>query len=101
MADAKKCDRCGKYYDDESSKDKNFKVNGITVHKMALIDACDYPIHNYDLCDQCARDLFHWLCNEEKVEHEEEEDDYLMEEGDLTEEDAGNPWGDKYMERAR
>lgn len=80
MADAKKCDRCGKYYDAESSKDKNFRVNGITVYQMALINAYDHPIHNYDLCDQCARDLFHWLCKEE-----EEEDD-------LTEEDTSTPW---------
>ena len=87
MADAKKCDRCGKYYDDESSKDRNFRVNGIPIHQMALIDACDHHICEYDLCNECARDLFHWLCNEKEVEHEEE-DDYLMEEDDLTEEDT-------------
>ena len=86
MADAKRCDRCGRYYDDENSKDKSFKVNGRTVHQMALIDDCDNRICEYDLCDQCARDLFHWLCNEE----EEEEDP-----------DADNPWSDKYIERAR
>ena len=87
MADAKRCDRCGRYYDDENSKGKNFKVNGRTVHQMALIDACDNRICEYDLCDQCASDLFHWLCNEEEVEHKEE-DEYLMEEDDLTEEDT-------------
>ena len=87
MADAKKCDRCGSYYDDGRSKDKSFKVNGRTVHQMALIDDCDNRICEYDLCDQCARDLFHWLCNEEEVEHKEE-DEYLMEEDDLTEEDT-------------
>ena len=86
MADAKKCDRCGKYYD-RSLKDKSFKVNGETVYKAALINFSDGHIGEYDLCDQCARDLFHWLCNEEEVEHKEE-DEYLMEEDDLTEEDT-------------
>ena len=89
MADAKKCDRCGRYYDDESSKDKNFKVNGETVYQIALINASDGRICEYDLCDQCARDLFHWLCNEEETD--------VLE----LEEDAGSPWGDKYIERAR
>lgn len=100
MAYAKKCDRCGKYYDDESSKDKNFKVNGITVHKMALIDACDHPIHNYDLCDQCARDLFHWLCEpseDSAVSRSIEDERDILE----PEEDPGNPYSDKYIERAR
>ena len=89
MADAKKCDRCGRYYDDESSKDKNFKVNGETVYQIALINASDGRICEYDLCDQCARDLFHWLCNEEETD--------VLE----LEEDAGSPWSDKYIERAR
>lgn len=109
MAYAKKCDRCGRYYDDENSKDKNFRVNGITVHQMALIDACDHPIHEYDLCDQCARDLFHWLCepsedsagSRSNDEESDNENDYLMEEDDLTEEDTSIPWGDKYIERSR
>lgn len=88
MADAKRCDRCGSYYDDASSKDKSFKVNGETVYQIALINSSDGRICEYDLCDQCARDLFHWMCNEEEVEHEEKDDDYLMEEDNLTEEDT-------------
>lgn len=68
MADAKKCDRCGKYYNDGSSKDKNFKVNGETVYQLALINSSDGRICEYDLCDPCVRDLFHWLCNEEETD---------------------------------
>lgn len=92
MADAKKCDRCGKYYDDESSKDKHFKVNDETVYQVALINASDHHICEYDLCDECCMDMF-WWCNEEEVEHEEEDN--------LTEEDVGNPYSDKYIERGR
>lgn len=87
MADAKKCDRCGRYYDDKNSKDRYFRVNGIPIHQIALIDACDHHICEYDLCNECARDLFHWLCTQEEVEYEEKDDKYLMEEDDLTEED--------------
>lgn len=88
MADAKKCDRCGSYYDDGSSKDKSFKVNGETVYQIALINSSDRRICEYDLCDQCTRDLFHWMCNEE-VDISE------------LEEDASEPCSDKYIERTR
>lgn len=48
MADAKKCDRCGKYYD----------VKDRTVY---LYDGSPHRNDPLDLCDECAADLKKWL----------------------------------------
>lgn len=87
MADAKKCDRCGKHYDDESSKDKHFEVNDETVYRVALTNASDRHICEYDLCDECCMDMF-WWCNEQ--EEDDDRDPY-----------AGTPWSDDIMKRCR
>lgn len=48
MADAKKCDRCGKYYD---VKDRTVYLYNGVPHRNNLLD----------LCDECAADLKKWL----------------------------------------
>lgn len=48
MADAKKCDRCGKYYD----------VKDRTVYLYNGAPRRNNPL---DLCDECAADLKKWL----------------------------------------
>ena len=50
---AKKCDRCGEYYD----RDKNTVIGICTDLKRALIVAlgCDEEA-NYDLCESCAEE---------------------------------------------
>lgn len=61
---AKKCDRCGKYYScyhDSYPISKSNKVNGIM-----LIDINDngerYMRHNsFDICQDCMRDFTEWL----------------------------------------
>lgn len=73
MADAKRCDRCGKFY---SEKDKEFKINKNGVHIpswIKMIDTDDRLICSYDLCEQCMKDLYHWLCNEQESECELDE----------------------------
>jgi hypothetical protein len=71
MANAKKCDRCGAYY---TLDDRKFKINErtpaymeiYTKHGMIVVSAID-------LCEQCMKDLWHWLCNEQETECEEDE----------------------------
>lgn len=61
MADAKRCDRCGEYYDDNSRHRSVVRgeayVNGIktTYGPMKNMDHC------FDLCDDCLAELFDFL----------------------------------------
>ena len=48
MADAKKCDRCGKYYDENDRK--MWLYNGKSVHT-----------NPFDLCEECVTDLKRWF----------------------------------------
>lgn len=63
MADAKKCDRCGNYYD-ENAKHK------VTINscKTVISEVCTYTRSGhaykpYDLCDNCIDDFFEFMCN--------------------------------------
>ena len=71
MANAKRCDRCGKFY---SEKDKEFKINKNDKHIpswIEIINTNDMAICAYDLCEQCMKDLYRWLCNEQESEENE------------------------------
>lgn len=71
MANAKKCDKCGVYY---TLDDRKFKINGripayIDIYtRNSMIVASEI-----DLCEQCMKDLWHWLRNEQETECEENE----------------------------
>lgn len=72
MADAKLCDRCGKYY---TEKDKMFQIHigstwGGKLSYIKLLSPNNRELDSFDLCDDCAEDLWNWLCNEEEVEEE-------------------------------
>lgn len=66
MADAKRCERCGNYYVDE---EKEFRVNKKKIGYMRLCTPeGNYVVDKkYDLCDQCSKDLWSWLCNDSDV----------------------------------
>ena len=56
MANAKKCDRCGSYYD----KNKGvYSVDGCFVRSIRLETSGPYKI--FDLCDTCIFDLCTFL----------------------------------------
>lgn len=66
MANAKKCDRCGSYYD----KNKGIKsINGFFVKGVRLETSGPYDV--LDLCDPCIYDLYTFL----GLNKEEEDDD--------------------------
>ena len=62
MSDAKKCDRCGKYYD----KCQNVKtINGYKVRGIKIFTSYG-PYLELDLCEKCIDDLYDFLGIEEK-----------------------------------
>ena len=55
MAAAKKCDRCGKFYELNLLEDEK------TVRGAVLQDRRGYTITEYDLCDECRDQLLEFL----------------------------------------
>ena len=62
MASAKKCDRCGKYYDKCTSVKRinDYQVKGIKIFTSYG------PYLELDLCEKCIDDLYDFLGIEEK-----------------------------------
>lgn len=55
MSSARKCDRCGKYYDHHTSKNiKSKQVIGIRIQTPTYFD-------DYDLCPKCADKLLKFI----------------------------------------
>lgn len=81
MADAKKCDRCGRYYDknDRYANPHQFDdsrtcaAGPIEVEYMAKISIATKwrkIIAEYDLCDDCIRDLKYFMSNPPTIKKE-------------------------------
>lgn len=49
MANAKKCDRCGKFYEKNFEKHKN----GFALVGVCFVDTRDQSVDDKDLCDEC------------------------------------------------
>ena len=64
MAAAKKCDRCGNYYDDNRRK----RIMGFSVIGIKIIT--QGPYKNMDLCDICVDELYDFL----KIKEDEKND---------------------------
>lgn len=65
MAIARKCDRCGQYYDKNSKHETSNKVYNGIIGGVATTDAFLKNVDkNYDLCDDCIGELFRFLNNE-------------------------------------
>ena len=65
MADAKKCDRCGKFYEKDENRSKKYKRH------YAL---SDNRIGRFvDLCDECKYDLEKFMECKESTEFLEDE----------------------------
>ena len=58
MANAKRCDVCGRFYVNE---DKNFSVNGYKAAVIAILSVNENNLKKYDVCDECAKDVFDLL----------------------------------------
>lgn len=60
MSRAKKCDRCGAFYE-ENARIK-VKRNGETfIDGLNTTTSNGFTYKSYDLCDECVDDLMHFL----------------------------------------
>lgn len=60
MASAKKCDRCGKLYEEYNTEKNNKKINGIMT--LNLDFQRRYYSHTpFDLCPECKDSFEEWL----------------------------------------
>ena len=73
MAAAKKCDRCGKYYDaNRGPKSVNgVYVTGISVNAQTRSSA--YFRNDFDFCDECINKLYRFLLGHEDYDQRKEE----------------------------
>lgn len=63
MSDAKKCDRCGGYYDRSKVE---IGRNKLLFGYVALYSRVGSQIKRCDLCDNCVKKLINWLDNEKE-----------------------------------
>lgn len=69
MALAKKCNRCGKYYDGYNSGNNPKKINGIIP--VNIDHEGRYFSHSpIDFCPECKEDFERWLNNYDTAEVE-------------------------------
>ena len=71
MANAKKCDRCGKFYDEYNTCRNNKKPNGIQVISLDT----NHKYFEYaliDLCPECMDQFQEWLKPVGNTKSEEE-----------------------------
>ena len=67
MAIAKKCDRCGNYYDANTKYNSNpYSLNkryicGISILESQGFDYDQEEHIRYDLCDKCLESFYNWL----------------------------------------
>ena len=82
MSDAKKCDRCGVYYDKLDPGGVRPAWSGNFIYKVTIEGNSDNALKKYDLCSECAADIMDSLQNyiepfpkpdpiEEKIEENE------------------------------
>lgn len=57
---AKKCDRCGKFYEEYNVANDEKNVNTIRTYNCE-IDKGVYSHGPYDLCPECSKQLVDWL----------------------------------------
>lgn len=75
MADALKCDRCGKYYDG-NSKHKTFgRIIGGKLARICTTDTNGRQDKWFDLCDDCIYDLFNFMKGGKVIEVPQQESD--------------------------
>ena len=65
MASAKKCDRCGNYYDANTKYPRNSRyICGLST---LISHGFGYEVKQgaeYDLCDECLESFYNWLKGE-------------------------------------
>ena len=70
MANAKKCDRCGKYYDENAIFKSSNCFNCQCVSSVTEMTVGGYHYKNYDLCDDCIADFRAFISGRKLAEEE-------------------------------
>lgn len=65
MALARKCDRCGNFYNPNISRTNKGEFNALKLINRYLTDDF-YSIRIYDLCSDCLDSFIKWLNNDQK-----------------------------------
>ena len=65
MATARKCDRCGSYYDSYNIINNSEKINGIMLINI-YSDNRYFSHGSRDLCPACSNELMKWFKKENK-----------------------------------
>ena len=60
MASAKKCDRCGGYYD-VMGEDGRAQINNNYLYFLKMFNTENFIIDNIDLCPACTNSFYDWL----------------------------------------
>lgn len=90
MANAMKCDRCGKYYENEKLVGEESASFSYTTydHRISLEKGYKYRVSgHFDLCPACTQEIFKWLGIELK-------DDLGDTDGDIEEVSPDHPFAD-------
>lgn len=64
MALAKKCDRCGKFYDHYPIDDTVLQYNAVRMIQKKFTGETKNSHAAYDLCPECMASFTHWFKNE-------------------------------------
>lgn len=70
MANAKKCDRCGNYYDENKTKPREL-TGGYVMAKLKTLthaSATSYTDEVFDLCDECLGKFYSFMDGRELAE---------------------------------
>ena len=63
---AMKCDRCGSYFDSNKLKIKGGNCSGESFGHISVRGEHNHCC-NYDLCDGCVVDFFHWVNDPDRL----------------------------------
>lgn len=69
MAKARKCDRCGSFYEKNTLHNTTGRIHGSILGGIALTDISGENDERYDLCDNCIVELFNFL-NSDKINND-------------------------------
>lgn len=60
MSKAKKCDRCGKFYEKNAVMKSKGSVLGSTIGGIKTVTKDGRTDEDFDLCDDCVKSLYEW-----------------------------------------
>ena len=60
MSEAKKCDRCGEFYEENELMESKCSVPGSTIGGINTVTKDGRKDEHFDLCDDCVKSLFIW-----------------------------------------